>query len=127
MPTYKCGFEKLEVWKEARIYVSSIYNLTKKYPKEEKLGLCSQMQRAVVSVSSNIAEGVSRSSAKEQIRFVEISYGSLMEVYSQLCLSEDLGYISSEEFDVLRPTINKIAIQLSGLRNSALKRIESEK
>lgn len=127
MAIYKYAFEKLDVWKEARAFVSSIYKMTKKYPYEEKLGLCSQMQRAAVSVSSNIAEGVSRTSAKEQVRFVEISYGSLMEVYSQLCLSEDLGYIRSEDFDEIRPSINKIAVQLSGLRNSALKRIDIEK
>ena len=84
---HKYSFEKLEVWNDARKLVVEIYALTKRMPIDEKFGLCSQIKRASVSVVSNIAEGTSRTSDKEKIQFVEIAYGSLMEVYCQLYIA----------------------------------------
>ena len=72
------GFEKLEVWQRAIALVSSVYNLTRSFPQEERFGLVSQMRRAAVSVSANIAEGNSRLSRVEQARFIEMAYGSLL-------------------------------------------------
>jgi len=89
---HKYSFEKLEVWNDARKLVVEIYALTKRIPIDEKFGLCSQIKRA--SVVSNIVEGTSRTSDKEKIRFVEIAYGSLMEVYCQLYIAYDLEYLS---------------------------------
>lgn len=89
---YRYSFEKLEVWSDARELVKTIYKTTENFPDKEKFGLSSQVQRAVVSIVSNIAEGVSRNSVKEQIRFIEVAYGSLMEVYCQLYVAVDLGY-----------------------------------
>ena len=85
----KFSFEKLEVWQETRKLVSEIYRLVSKFPKEEKYALSDQIRRAIVSVPSNIAEGTGRGSLKEQIHFVEIAFGSLMEAYCQLQLASD--------------------------------------
>ena len=89
------SFEKMEVWQLSRTFVTSIYKLVSSFPQEERYSLCDQIKRAAISVSSNIAEGCSRSSLKEQKHFIEIAYGSLMEVYCQLILAVDLNYISA--------------------------------
>lgn len=98
--------------------VEHVYILLKKFPKEEQYAICDQLRRAVVSVPSNMAEGLSRYSAKEKVHFVEISYGSLMEVYCQLNIAQRLGYISGDELSGLKVEIENIARPLSGLRNS---------
>lgn len=121
------GFEKLEVWHNARSLAKNIYLITNKFPNSEKYGLSSQIQRAAVSVSSNIAEGTSRSSAKEQNRFVEIAYGSLMETLSQLYLAVDFEYITNEDIDNIRPLIETISFQLSRLKKSIDDKIKNEK
>ncbi len=123
MENHVYAFEKLEVWKDARIFVNDIYKLTNKYPRKELFGLCPQIQRAAVSVVSNLAEGLSRSSFKEQVRFTEIAYGSLMEVYCQLLISLDLEYINKIELDKIKNNIDKIAGKLSSLRKYQLKQI----
>ena len=112
---YKYSFEKLEVWMDARAFVTEIYSVSKTFPTEEKYLLCSQMQRAAISIVSNIAEGVSRTSPKEKSRFIEIAYGSLMETYCQLCIALDLKYITKDKFCEIKETINKIANKLNAL------------
>jgi four helix bundle protein len=87
-------------------------------PSEEKFDLGSQIRRAAVSITANIAEGCGRFSLKEKIHFIGISYGSLMEVFSELQIAEDLGYIAKSELEQLRPNFNHISRMLSGLRNS---------
>jgi len=99
------SFEKLDVWQEARLLVKEIYLLTESFPNTEKYGLSNQIQRASVSIVSNIAEGVSRFSPKEQIRFIEVAYGSLTEVYCQLIIAMDLSYINKEKLESLKPSI----------------------
>ena len=81
------------------------------------------MQRAAVSIVSNIAEGVSRNSTKEQIRFIEIAYGSLMEVYCQLYIAIDLKYITQDVFDQAKLQVDKIANKLNALNRSLVKRL----
>ena len=100
-----------------------IYKLTDHFPKEEKYGLASQIQRASVSIVSNIAEGTSRLSDKEKIRYVEIAYGSLMEVYCQLCISLDLNYITSQQLEVQKQKIDGIAGKLNALNRAYQKRL----
>ena len=78
------GFQKLDVYKEAKELVKLVYVLLEKYPKTEMFALCDQLRRAVISVPSNIAEGMGRASSKEQVHFLGIAYGSLMEVLCQL-------------------------------------------
>ena len=120
---YVFSFEKLEVWKKARELVVKIYACTKKFPAEERFGLTSQIQRAAVSVSSNLAEGTSRSSYKEKLRFTEIAYGSLMETYCQLITAQDLNYLKAEELDNILPLVNEIAKMLNALRSTQQKQI----
>ena len=98
-----------------------VYQLTSKFPNIEIFGLSSQLQRAAISISSNLAEGTARNSQKEKARFTEISYGSLMEVLSQLILSYDLGYISNEQLSETRKIIEEIGNKLNRLRQSQLK------
>lgn len=112
------SFENLNVWKESRKFVTSVYKLIGKFPPYEKFALCDQLRRAVISVPSNIAEGSGRLSVKEKTRFIEIAYASLMEVYCQLLLALDLGYISSDDMVVIRRDVHLIAKMLNGLKFS---------
>ncbi|MBP5668070.1 MAG: four helix bundle protein [Salinivirgaceae bacterium] len=125
--SYLYGFEKLDVWHNARSLAKSIYLITNDFPNFEKYGLSSQIQRAAISISSNIAEGIGRTSAKEQKRFVEIAYGSLMETLSQLYLAVDLEYIKIDVIDDIRPLIETISYQLSRLRKTIDEKIAKEK
>lgn len=112
------AFQRLNVYQNARELVRHVYGMLDKFPGKERYVVCDQLRRTVISVPSNIAEGLSRRSTKEQIRFIEIAYGSLMEVLCQMELSTDLGYITSEEYAKAEEKIQIIARQLSALRNS---------
>lgn len=127
METFEYPFEKLRVYQEARRMVTFIYRLIREYPDEERYAICAQMRRSAVSVTSNIAEGTSRSTLKDKIHFLEISYGSLMELFSQLQVSLDLGYISQDTYLEARNFIVAVAQPLSGLRNSYLKQVNTDK
>lgn len=113
-------FEKLEVWQRARILVKEVYQLTQKMPPEEKFGLTAQIRRAALSVTCNLVEGVSRTTGKEQARYSEIAYGSLMEVLNLLILSADLSYITTSEMDTHRTIIEEISHKINQLRKSQL-------
>ena len=120
---YKYSFEKLEVWNDARNLVKMIYLQTNNFPERERFGLSSQMQRAAVSIVSNIAEGVSRNSVKEKIRFLELAYGSLMELYCQLYVSVDLDYLTPDMFTLIKAEIDKIANKANALKRSFIKQL----
>jgi len=115
----KYAFENLEVWQKSREITKSIYQITSSFPSEEKFGLVSQLRRASVSVSSNIAEGSTRWGKKDQARFYEIAFGSLIEVLNQLILSNDLEFLSSKDLNGIREDIDTIGRMLNALRNSA--------
>ena len=115
---YIYSFEKLDVWQEARKLVKEIYIVSDLYPTSEKFGLTNQIRRASVSVVSNIAEGVSRFSPKEQIRFIEIAYGSLTEVYCQLLIGMDLDYLTSDKLELIKIRVLKISNQLNSLKKA---------
>lgn len=117
---YQFGFEKLEVWNEARKLAVEIYRLTEKFPEREKFGLTNQLRRASVSVGANIAEGTTRSSAKEQAHFSSISYGSLMETMSHLITSVDLNFITEEDLLLFRSMIQPLSLKINNLRNTQL-------
>lgn len=114
-------FETLDVYKKARKLVKDIYLLLEKFPSVERYALCDQIRRAAVSIPSNIAEGNGRFSVKERVHFVEIAYGSLMEVYCQLSIAYDLNYLPSDKYNELKINIDEIARMLYGLRKSLLK------
>lgn len=126
MEEHSYSFEKLDVWQKARTYVKTIYQLTESFPDNEKFGLISQLRRASISIVSNIAEGTSRSSLKDQIHFTEMAYGSAIETYCQLIISLDLGFISSANFGSTKPLLNDLTIKLSGLKNSQIKRLNDQ-
>ena len=119
------SFENLDVWKESRKLVLMIYQLQKSFPSYEKYGLGDQLRRAAVSVSSNIVEGNYRFSIQEQIRFIEISFGSLMEVYCQLILAFDMNYINEHQLLECRTLIEKIRLMLIALNGQKRKLLMS--
>ncbi len=112
------SFEKLEAYQFAREYVRLIYRLSDRFPAKEDYALTSQIRRAVVSVTSNIAEGTSRSSQKDKVHFLEIAYGSLLETVSQLQVAMDVGYISEAEYRIALDHVEKIKNKLTYLRRS---------
>ena len=116
------SFFDLRVYKESKELVKSIYRLLEKFPKYETYAMGDQLRRAIVSVPSNIAEGSGRFSIKEKIHFIEIAYGSLT---CQLDIAHDLEYITDEDFNNEKEKINIIGKQLSGLRSSFQKQLES--
>ena len=114
------AYRKLDVYHKAIAWVIEVYKLVSLFPKYEDYALSGQLRRASVSVTSNIAEGMSRSSSKEIAHFLEVSYGSLMEVNSQLEIAQLLGYIDKNELDNIGEKTMEIARMLSGLRNKIL-------
>jgi four helix bundle protein len=114
------SFEKFEVWQEARILVKNIYELTRTFPREERYGLTPQMRDAVISVSNNISEGTSRMTMKEQARFTEISFSSLIELLNELIASFDLRYIQESTLIEYRRDIDSIGYKLHQLRQSQM-------
>ena len=110
-------FKKLEIWKNGIEIVKLIYNLTSQLPPEEKFGLISQLNRAAVSVPSNIAEGCSRNSEIEFKRFLEIVIGSLFEVETQLIIAQQLEFIEEEELETIFGFIQKEAKMINSLIN----------
>ena len=116
------SFEKLKFWNDIRFLVKLIYSLTKTFPEDERYGLISQMRRSAISISSNIAEGTSRTSLKDQAHFSQISYSSLMELLSQIILSVDLGFLKEEDYSQLRLQIESLSRQINALRKSQLNR-----
>ena len=119
------SFLDLRVYKESKELVKSVYQILDKFPKHEVYALGDQLRRAVTSVPSNIAEGSGRYSVKEKIHFIEIAYGSLTEVLCQLDIAHDLNYITDKEFNDEQERISIIGKQLSGLRTSFQKQLES--
>jgi len=114
------SYRKLNAYIEAKKLVRMVYALLKEFPKEEQYALCDQLRRAVTSISSNLAEGMGRFSNKEQVHFLEIAFGSLMEVSSQMDVACDLNYINQENLQEIDNQIEVIASLLSGLRNKRL-------
>ena len=112
------GYRKLIAYQKAKEVVKRTYKLLKKFPIEERFAMCDQLRRAAVSITSNIAEGVNRFSIKDKAHFIEIAYGSLMEVSSQFEIAEELGYISCEDRMKMDSLIEEDARLLSGLLNS---------
>ena len=111
-------FEKLDVWHKAVAFADSIYKVTREFPIEERFGMTSQMRRAAISISSNIAEGSSRTSRRDFARFVEIAYGSLMEVISQTHVAHRQSFLQRREFETTVESADELARMLSGFKTS---------
>ncbi|MEA3306330.1 MAG: four helix bundle protein [Elusimicrobiota bacterium] len=114
------NFEKLLVWQKSISFNRKVYEISLKFPKEEVFGITSQLRRASISISSNIAEGSGRKSAKEFKRFLSIAYGSVCEAISILKICLDLKYISDAKHNDLYNELQEVAKMLSGLSDSKL-------
>ena len=112
------GYRKLVAYQKAKEVVKRTYKLLKKFPAEERYAMCDQLRRASVTITSNIAEGVNRYSVKDKSHFIEMAYGSLMEVSSQFEIAEDLNYITVEERMSMDQLIEEVARLLSGLQKT---------
>jgi four helix bundle protein len=112
------NFEKLDVWNEAIAFADLIYSVSRGFPDDERFGLTTQMRRAAVSISSNLAEGSSRVSRADFARFVEIATGSLFEVVSQTIIGKRQGFISENDYAAVYAAAEKQSKMLSGLRKS---------
>ena len=106
-------YKELEAWKESINLVTTVYQMTNNYPKTELFGIVSQIRRCVISIPSNIAEGVVKRSDKETLRFLDIAIGSLAELETQIIISKNLGYINN--IDTPEIQISKVNALLNGL------------
>lgn len=112
------SFTDLIAWREGHQLVLDIYRITGKFPKDEIFGLTNQLRRAIISFTSNIAEGFSRKSYKEKSQFYSMALGSLTEVQNQLLVARDIDYISKSEFITLADK----TVLLSKLTNGLIKK-----
>ena len=101
-------FKELGIWKRSRSFCSLIYKVTSSFPESEKFGLTNQLRRASVSIPSNIAEGSSRNSNKDFVRFLRIAIGSAYEIETQLLIAHDLEYLSKENLQKLTQELEEI-------------------
>ena len=112
------SYKDLIVWQKAILLVTEIYSITKRFPIDEKFGLVNQLNRAFVSIPSNIAEGWGRESSKNYLQFLRVSRGSLFEVETLILISKNLNYISQEIFILISNGIDEVGRILQGLIKS---------
>ena len=103
----------LIVYQKAKQLVIDVYKLLEQFPDSERFALCGQLRRAVVSIPSNIAEGMGRVSGKDQAHFLNIAYASVMETYAQLDIAHDLGYITDDIFNKLENEVEEVSKMIS--------------
>ncbi len=115
---YVYAFEKLEVWKLAKDFALSLYQLTRSFPEDEKFIMVSQIRRSGRSIPANIAEGSTRFSKKDQDHFYSIAYGSAIEILNDLIIATELKYINVEQLTAYRSTIEQLTFKINALRNS---------
>lgn len=112
------SYQDLIVWQKSMDLAVAVYTATKSFPKEETYGLTSQIRRAVVSISSNIAEGGSRNTVGEFVQFLGISKGSIAELETQIILANRLGYLTDVQKDELISACNEVSKMLMALAKS---------
>lgn len=112
------SFKDILAWQEAYALTLEVYTLTKQFPRQEEFGLTSQIKRATVSITSNIAEGFGRRGVKEKDSFYAIAHGSLTEVENQLIIALGVGYITDSEFATIEKRIIQTHKLLYGLRKA---------
>ena len=117
------NFRNYKVWQDAVDYASKVYKITAEMPWFEKKGICDQLQRAVVSISSNIAEGAAKPSDVEFAHYLDTALGSAFEVETQLIISNNIGYLKNDKanYQELLEGINEIERQLNGLISTVRK------
>jgi len=110
------NFRELKIWQKSRDFVKEVYTITAKFPDQEKYVLVSQINRSVISISANIAEGSGRKGSKDFQRFLDIAIGSALELESQLIIANDLGYLNNESLSSLTFKIQEIQKMIRGFR-----------
>ena len=126
MIEYSFSYRKLNVYQSSKVLVKEIYRIANLFPRNELYALGDQMRRAVVSIPSNIAEGMGRNSIKERIHFMEIANGSLSETMCQLEIAHLLGYISDDELASSETNMAEMSRLLSGLKKSLEEKVKSK-
>jgi len=111
------GFRELRVWQAGMEVVEDVYRLTKQFPQHERYALANQMQRAAVSVPSNIAEGYTRDHRREYLQFLSVAQSSLAELDTQLEIAGRLGYGKEDTLHELQEKVTGLQRQLRTLRN----------
>lgn len=117
---YVYSFEKLEVWKESKKLTKIIYQITSRYPENEKFGLTSQLRRASISVCSNLAERSARITPKDKAHFSTMAYSSLIEVLNQIIISYELDFIDESDYLNFRNLIESLSNKINSLRKFQL-------
>lgn len=112
------NFSDLEVWRKGHELFIQIYTITKHFPNSELFGFTSQLRRAALSITFNIAEGFGRSSKKEKVQFYYISHGSLLELQNQILAAKDVALINEAEFDQLWKLTVTVQMLINGLIRS---------
>ncbi|MEK7170776.1 MAG: four helix bundle protein [Patescibacteria group bacterium] len=120
-------FTDLLVWQKGHELAIEVYKTTRKFPREELYGLTSQMRRAAVSITSNIAEGFGRIGYREKLQFYYISHGSLIELKNQLLIARDIDYLTNENFDILDTQVIQVHRLLRGLLKKTSEILNSER
>lgn len=115
------SYKDLQIWQKAIDLADNLFFFLKSFPASQNFVLVAQMQRAVVSVASNIAEGSVRESSKDFLRFLNISYGSLCELETQLIISKNAGYIKENDYKELAERITEIAKMINSYSNKIKK------
>ena len=121
------SFQKMKIYQLAKELAIYSYQLTEKYPQNERYAIMNQINRAAVSVPSNISEGTSRRSNKEKLNFINIAYGSLMELVCQMEISYELKYITKEENDTIIQKTKNLSVKMSNYKNYLEKIEDNEK
>ena len=112
------NYLELKIWQRSRALVKKVFHLTESFPGSQQYGLTIQIQRAAVSIPSNIAEGAGRNSSKEFIRFLDIANGSAFELETQLLLSCDLGFVKEEQIENIISDLKEIQKMIFKFRSS---------
>jgi four helix bundle protein len=121
------NYKQLRVWQSGMELIRQVYRLTGNFPKQELFGLSSQIQRAAVSIPANVAEGHTRGSTKDFLRFVTISHGSLAELETMLLVALDLQYINSKDYEQLAILCDSTGKMLGALRRALIKKLRTPK
>lgn len=114
------NYKELKMWQKARSLVKEVYGLTKLFPADERYGITSQIQRAAISISANIAEGSGRGSNKDFSRFLDIAGSSAFELETEIILSYDLNFIDEQNFNLILPKIQEIQKMIYSFKNQLM-------
>lgn len=109
------SYKELLIWQKGIVLVKEVYKLTKKFPRTEKFGLINQIQRAAISIPSNIAEGQARQHSKEFRQFLFTALGSLAELDTQLNIALELNYINQDELTSIDEKVTEVRRMIRGL------------